>query len=124
MTVSQALPLKPLPKIFCSSALALTRVEKAADPAEQGHDHEYAERKEGRQLDQGFGRDRQHQSVLMLGRIDMAGAEQDGERCQSQRNDEGGIDTRQRRGFQAAQQAGHRVAPRPRCEMALSCRAM
>ena len=48
-------------------------------PVEHPECHEHADAHEGDELDDGFGRDRQHQSVLVLGGIDMARAEQHGE---------------------------------------------
>ena len=57
-----------------------TRSQKAADAAEHGEHHEETDGEEGRELDQQLGRDRHDQAFLVLGGVDVAGAEQHGER--------------------------------------------
>ena len=63
-------------------------VEEVADAAEHGEHHEEADRQERRQLDQRLGGDRDDQAFLVLGGIDVAGAEQDGEDGHRYRDDE------------------------------------
>ncbi len=50
--------------------------EERGRPVEHREGHEYADRQERDQLDERFRRDRQDQPVLVLGRVDMARAEQ------------------------------------------------
>ena len=52
--------------------LGCAAAARAGEAAEQPPDHEGADGEEGDELDQQFGRDRQHQPVLLLGRIDAA----------------------------------------------------
>jgi hypothetical protein len=55
------------------------RFHRALSQLMRGEHHEGDEDaggEEGDQLDDGFGRDREHQAVLMLGGIGLAGAEQ------------------------------------------------
>ena len=47
-----------------------------------------ADDQEGDELDDRFDRDREHQPVLVLGRVDMAGAERHREAGEHQRDDE------------------------------------
>ena len=60
--------------------------EQRHRPIEHPEGDEHADRQEGDQLDQRFRRDRQHQAVLVLGRVDMARAEQHRERGHRQRH--------------------------------------
>jgi hypothetical protein len=64
--------------------------EQVHRPVEHDEGDEHADGDEGDQLDQGFGRDREDQPVLMLGRIDVARAEQHREgrhrECDEQRD--------------------------------------
>ena len=53
--------------------------EQRERPVEHPKGDEHANADEGDELDDGFGRDRQHQPVLVLGGIDMTRAEQHGE---------------------------------------------
>ena len=53
-------------------------LEEPADAAEHGEDDEEADRQEGGKLDEQLGRDGDDQAFLMLGRVDVAGAEQHG----------------------------------------------
>ena len=48
---------------------------EAPPAAKHGEGDKSAHRQKGDELDDGFGRDRQHQAFLMLGGVDMAGAE-------------------------------------------------
>jgi hypothetical protein len=50
--------------------------------------HEHADRQEGDELDDGFAGDGQHQSVVMLGGVDLAGAKQHGERRHRHRHEQ------------------------------------
>ena len=65
--------------------------DEPAEAAEHGEDDEKPDGEEGRQLDEGFRRHRDDQALLVLGRIDMARAEQHRERGHRQRNDEGRV---------------------------------
>ena len=69
-------------------AMLPRRLEQRAGPAEHPERHEDADRQKGEQLDDRFGRDRQHQAVLMLGGVDMAGAEQHREGRHRQRHEQ------------------------------------
>src|SRR5690606_34912488 len=55
---------------------------------EQEEGDEDADRQKGGELDDGFDGDRQHQPVLMLRRVGVAGAEQDGEKRQQHGDDQ------------------------------------
>ncbi len=57
-------------------------------PAEHDEGHEDADGEKGDELDDRLGRDRQHQSVLMLGGVDVPGAKQDRKRGHQQRDEE------------------------------------
>ena len=93
--------------------------------AEKGRrdDHE-ADDQEGRKLDDRLHGDGEHQPVLMLRRVDMTGAEGDGEAREHERHDQREI----------AEQAGARPSSAPPsrlassavsdAETALSCKAM
>ena len=59
---------------------------------EHGKNDEQANRRQGCQLDDALGGDGQHQAVLVLGCVDVPGAEQHREGCQRQRDDECGIE--------------------------------
>ena len=59
--------------------------EERAEAAEHAPDDEGADREKGDELDHRFGRDRQDQPVLMLGRIDPPRAERHGEGGEQQR---------------------------------------
>ena len=95
-------------------------LDEAADAAEHGEDDEEADRQEGRELDQRLGGDRHDQAFLVLGRIDVAGAEQHGERGHRQRDDECRVDRQMRAA--AAGSAPSSVSTES--ATALSCRAM
>ncbi len=64
------------------------RREQRARAVEHPEGDEDADRQEGQQLDDRFGGDRQHQAVLMLGGVDMAGAEQHREHRHRQRDEQ------------------------------------
>ena len=64
------------------------RANNAQRPGEHDESHEDADGEEGDELDDRLGRDRQHQPVLMLGGVDVAGAEQHGERRHQQRDEQ------------------------------------
>ena len=64
------------------------RREQRAGAAEHPEGDENADRQESEQLDDRFGGDRQHQAVLVLGRVDMAGAEQHREGRHRQRDEQ------------------------------------
>ncbi len=67
------------------------RLHRAFDQfmrAEHPERDEGAGRDKGHQLDDGFGGDRQHQAVLMFGRVGLAGSEQHRERRHRQRDDQ------------------------------------
>ena len=53
--------------------------EQVGGPVEHPERHEHADADEGDELDDRLGRDRQHQALLVLGGVDVAGAEQHGE---------------------------------------------
>ena len=55
-------------------------------------DDEDANAEKGDELDQAFGRNRHHEAVLVLGRVDVAGAEEDGECGHREGRDEGRVD--------------------------------
>jgi hypothetical protein len=57
----------------------LDAIDECTEAAEDRVSHEQPDEEEGCDLDQRFDRDRQDHPVLMLGRIDVAGAEQGGE---------------------------------------------
>ena len=61
-----------------TSAFWAARCEEPADAAEHREDDEEADRQEGCELDERLGRDGDDQAFLVLGGIDVAGAEQDG----------------------------------------------
>ena len=65
--------------------------QQVAGTAEQPVDDEEAEHEEGDELDQRLDGNRQHQPVLMLGRVDMAGAEGAGETSEHDRDEEGQV---------------------------------
>ena len=69
----------------------LDALEKIADAAQHGERDEEADRQEGGELDERFGRNRDDQAFLMLGRIDVARAEQNGEGRHRQGDDEGRV---------------------------------
>ncbi len=62
--------------------------EQCGRPVEHPERHEDADGEERDQLDDRFRGDRQHQSILMLGGVDVTGAEQHGERCHRQRDEQ------------------------------------
>ena len=84
-------PLKPCAKMPLDLGALLGAREESADAAEHGEEDEEADRQEGRELDQRLGGDGDDQALLVLGGIDVAGAEQDGERRHRQGDDEGGV---------------------------------
>ncbi len=69
-------------------AIGGERVDQPLRTVEQEEGDEYADREEGRQLDDGFDRDSQHQPVLMLGGVGMTGAEQHGEEREQHGDDQ------------------------------------
>ena len=77
-----------------------------AETAEHAPGDEGADEQERDQLDDGFERDGEDQPVMMLGRLDAARAEQDGEGREQERNAELGID----RGARPVQQRRQRAA--------------
>ena len=81
-------PCKPCAKTVAISASRLDALEEAADAAEHGEHDEEADRQEGGELDEQLGRDRDDQAFLVLGGVDVAGAEQDGEGRHRQGDDE------------------------------------
>ena len=96
--------------------------EQRERPVEHHESHEDADREKGDELDDRFGRDRQHQPVLMLGGVDVAGAEQHRECRHRQRDEERDV---------AEQRLRARRPPRPAARMvatdddtALSCSAI
>ena len=74
------------------------RLEQRAGAAEHPEGHEDADREEGEQLDDRFGGDRQHQTVLVFGGVDMAGAEQHREGRHRQRDEQRNIAEQRLRG--------------------------
>ena len=62
--------------------------EQRDRPVEHPEGDEDADRQERQQLDDRFGGDRQHQAVLMLGRVDVPGAEQHREHRHRQRDEQ------------------------------------
>ena len=101
-------------------------VERAREqrdrPVEHHEGDEDADGEEGHQLDDRFRRDRQHQAVLVLGRIDVAGAEQHREGRHRQRDEQRDVAEQRRR------RAARRGFAPGWCETeddtALSCSAM
>ena len=68
---------------------SLQRLAEQRDRAvEHPEGDENADREKCDQLDDRFGGDRQHQAVLMLGGVDVAGAEQHGEGRHRQRDEQ------------------------------------
>ena len=65
--------------------------EQRERAVEQPERHENADRHERDELDQRFGRDRQHQSVLVLGGVDVPGSEQHCEQRHRDRDVEGDV---------------------------------
>ncbi len=67
-------------------------LDRACEQIERAVEHdegdENADGGEGHELDDQFRRDRQHQAVLMLGGVDVAGAEQNGEGRHGQRDEQ------------------------------------
>ncbi len=63
-------------------------VEQIAEAVEQTEGDECANRHECQELDQGFEGDGQDHSAVMLGDIEVAGAEEDGEQREHNRHDE------------------------------------
>ena len=61
---------------------------KLGRAVEQEEGDQQADRQEGRQLDHGLHRDRQHQPVLVLGGVGVAGAEQHGEQREQHGDDQ------------------------------------
>ena len=71
---------------------SLQRLRKKRERTlEHPESDEHADADKGNELDDRLGGDRQHQSVLMLGGVDMARAEQDGEDRHRDRDVEGNI---------------------------------
>ena len=64
-------------------------LEQVAKPAIKSVGDEQSDRQKGNQLDHRLERHRCHHTLVTLGCIEMAGAEQDGEKCQDQRNQKG-----------------------------------
>ena len=91
VTVSQKPPLKPCGKDALDLGTLLRAFEQAADATEHGEQDEEADRQECRELDQRFGGDGNDQAFLVLGGVDVAGAEQDGEGRHRQGDDEGRV---------------------------------
>ena len=69
----------------------------ATGPSKMHEGDEYADGQKGDELDDQFRRDRQHQAVLMLGGVGMAGAEQHREHRHGQRDQEGAVAEQRRR---------------------------
>ena len=83
--------------------------EQVAEAVEQAEGDEQADAHEGDELDHRLEGDRRHQALMVLGRVDVAGAEQDGEQRHQRRDPQRGVahhrQHRRRRGFPAQ----HRV---------------
>ena len=88
VTVTQMPPWKSCANILLDLGALRGALDEAADAAEHGEDDEEADRQKGRQLDERLGRDGHDQAFLVLGGIDVAGAEQDGEGGHQQRDDQ------------------------------------
>ena len=69
-------------------------------PTEHRENHEQPDGQEGRELDERLRRDRQHQAVLVLRRIDMARTEKNGEGGECERDDEGRVEAEYRQLFE------------------------
>ncbi len=65
--------------------------EQRHRPIEHDIGHEHADGEEGDQLDDRFRRDREDEPVLVLGRVDVPGAEQHGEGGHRQRDEQGDV---------------------------------
>ena len=107
-------PVEALRKDALDLGALLRALEQPADAAKHGEDDEEANRQEGRELDQRLGGNGNDQALLVLGGVDMAGAEQDRERRHRQGDDEGGvgrqIELLQRaRAEQRVDREGHRL---------------
>ncbi len=66
-------------------------LDEPADAAEHGEDDEEADRQKGSELDERLGRDGDDEPFLVLGRVDVARAEQDGEGRHEQGDDQGRV---------------------------------
>ena len=64
------------------------QAEQRQRPVEHPEGDEDSDRQERHQLDDGLGRDGEHQAVLVLGRVDMPGPEQDGEHRHRHRDEQ------------------------------------
>ncbi len=108
-----------------STAAVCGSVERAREQRERPVEHdkgdEHADGKERRKLDDRFGGDRQHQAVLMLGRVDMPGAEQHGKRRHGQRDKQRDV-AKERLRRAARRSIGKMVATED--DTALSCSAI
>ena len=67
------------------SGRSSARANRRERPIEHPERDEHADADESHELDDGFGRDRQHQAVLVLGRVDVPCAEQHREDRHGQR---------------------------------------
>ena len=74
------------------------RLEQRAGTAEHPEGDKDADGEKGEQLDDQFGGDRQHQAVLVLGGVDMAGAEQHREGRHRQRHEQRNVAEQRLRG--------------------------
>ena len=84
-------PVETLRKDALDLGALLRAFEQAADAAEHGEQDEEANRQKCRELDQRFGCDGNDQAFLVLGGVDVTGAEQNGEGRHRQGDDEGRV---------------------------------
>ncbi len=103
--------------------LASPSANRRRRTVEHAEGDEDADREEGDQLDHRLGGDREHQAVLVLGRVDVAGAEQHRERRHRQRDEQRDV-AEQRLGDwrRSAPHAARMVVSED--DTALSCSAM
>ena len=94
--------------------------QDVVDAAEHPERHEHPDRQEGDQLDDRFEGDREHQPVLMLGRVRVARAEGDRESGQHDRHDESKVaEDRHRAGDGGGVRGGEEDAERSRYRLQL-----
>jgi hypothetical protein len=107
-------PVEALRKDALDLGALLCALEQPGNAAEHGEEDEEADGQKRRELDQRLGGDGDDQALLVLGGVDVAGTEQDGERRHRQGDDEGGvgrqIELLQRaRAEQRVDRKGHRL---------------
>ena len=81
VSVSQRVPLRPFASKAWTCGSEVTMGRKFFKAAHHGEGHEQPHRHEGHELDDGFNRDGEDHAVLMLGGVDVAGAEEDGKKA-------------------------------------------